>query len=379
MNDGNDLPLAFRASGSQHPILSEKERLLRLYEAQDARRPPPSASTQSPPTLAMFIAYALHRTRLHPSVTFAALYLLQRLKTRFVAARGSSSHRLFISAFMIASKVICDDTYSNKSWCIVGQGMFALREINQMEREMCSYLEWQLNVDPSALKEFEAMVRRDFKGPGPYPSSYSLPAPASGPFAHPKLSTNLIGTAIPSFGPISQHPPSSSPPKSSVLSKTSPHPARPTLSRQSSGDTYPSPPGSPPTPASSPSTSVSPAASISPVTPPNYEGDNAKIVSSMGSNTMQISGDNVSPPHYHMHSVSRKSPPPTIHSKSHSTDAKHSSPTKTTMSAPYQHPPVIKATQQLGRMICDLLRLQTVATKRTSFGRSSVFSTTTSP
>ncbi|KAI9452195.1 hypothetical protein BJY52DRAFT_1109202, partial [Lactarius psammicola] len=31
-----------------------------------------------------------------------------------------------ISAFMLASKIICDDTYSNKSWYIVGQGMFAL-------------------------------------------------------------------------------------------------------------------------------------------------------------------------------------------------------------------------------------------------------------
>ncbi len=39
---------------------------------------------------------------------------------------------------MIASKVICDDTYSNKSWSIVSQGMFALREINQTEQEMHS-------------------------------------------------------------------------------------------------------------------------------------------------------------------------------------------------------------------------------------------------
>ena len=67
------------------------------------------------PPLANFIAYAVHRTRLHSSVTFAALYLLQRLKARFPTAQGSSGHRLFISAFMIASKVICDDTYSNKS------------------------------------------------------------------------------------------------------------------------------------------------------------------------------------------------------------------------------------------------------------------------
>ena len=42
---------------------------------------------------------------------------------------------------MVASKVICDDTYSNKPWFVVGRGMFSFREIDQMEREMCSYLE----------------------------------------------------------------------------------------------------------------------------------------------------------------------------------------------------------------------------------------------
>ena len=67
---------------------------------------------------------------------------------------------------MIASKIICDDTYSNKSWCIVGQGMFALREINQMEREMCSYLEWILNVKPKELAEFEAEVKKDYSSGG---------------------------------------------------------------------------------------------------------------------------------------------------------------------------------------------------------------------
>lgn len=113
------------------------------------------------PTLAHFVAYALHRTRLPSIVTFASLLLLQRLKTRFPAARGSSGHRLFISAFMIASKVICDDTYSNQSWSIVAQKMFALKEINQMEREMCGYLEWNLNVQGEEIAEFEARVRAD--------------------------------------------------------------------------------------------------------------------------------------------------------------------------------------------------------------------------
>jgi len=113
------------------------------------------------PSLAHFVAYALHRTRLPSIVTFAALLLLHRLKTRFPAARGSSGHRLFISAFMIASKVICDDTYSNQSWGIVAQKMFALKEINQMEREMCGYLEWNLNVMGDEVVEFEEKVRAE--------------------------------------------------------------------------------------------------------------------------------------------------------------------------------------------------------------------------
>ena len=64
------------------------------------------------PRLDHFIAYALCHMRFHTSVTFAALYLLQRLKARFPAAKGSSGHWLFISAFMLPSKIICDDTYS---------------------------------------------------------------------------------------------------------------------------------------------------------------------------------------------------------------------------------------------------------------------------
>lgn len=170
---------------------------------------PPAPS----PALRNFIAYALHRTRLHTSVTFAALYLLQCLKVRFPATRGSSGHRLFISAFMIASKVIqCDDTHSNKSWSIVGQGMFALREINQMEREMCSYLQWQLNIDPSALTEFEQKVRRDFRGSGPYPT-YILasPAPSPVPSTTPYPQANASAPP-PSFTTRVMNTPSTSPP-----------------------------------------------------------------------------------------------------------------------------------------------------------------------
>lgn len=112
------------------------------------------SSNSSTPRLSEFIAYALHRTRLPLAVTHQALFLLKRLKSRFPAARGSSGHRLFISALMLASKSSCDDTYSNKSWTIVGQGLFSLREVNQMERELFGYLGFKVNVEPEDLDDF---------------------------------------------------------------------------------------------------------------------------------------------------------------------------------------------------------------------------------
>ncbi|KAF8970294.1 hypothetical protein BDZ97DRAFT_1638415, partial [Flammula alnicola] len=124
----------------------------------------PPSSTDSHAQLPYFITYALHQTKLHPAITFTTLVLLRRLKACFPSVRGSSGHRLFISAYayVISSKVICNDTYSNKSWCIVAQGMFALREVNQMEREMCNYLDWELTVDDPILSEFEIAVKNDF-------------------------------------------------------------------------------------------------------------------------------------------------------------------------------------------------------------------------
>jgi hypothetical protein len=228
---------------------------------------PPAAvnHTHSHAKLPYFIAYALHRTKLHPSVTIAALVLLQRLKARFPTARGSSGHRLFISAFMIASKVICDDTYSNKSWSIVAQGMFALREVNQMEREMCSYLEWELTVDNPILSNFEDMVIRDFSSPeGPYPS-YPLTLVSK---RAAKAATSTSATPVPE-----PHPTTSPIPMFGQQRNPTPAKQPATPNSTSSRGT----PGTPDTPSSSYSNTTSPASSASPATPVGIVDFSAKI------------------------------------------------------------------------------------------------------
>jgi len=230
----------------------------------------PPTTTHSHARLPYFIAYALHRTKLHSSVTIAALILLQRLKARFPTARGSSGHRLFISAFMIASKVICDDTYSNKSWSIVAQGMFTLREINQMEREMCSYLEWELTVDDPILSKFEVMVTRDFaSSDGPFPSyplslvSKRAAKAAASTSTTPVPPPHSTTSPIPMFG--QQRNPTPTKPQTSATSTPN------------SVSSWGSTPGTPDTPSPSYSNTTSPASSASPATPIGIVDFSAKI------------------------------------------------------------------------------------------------------
>ncbi|TFK44893.1 hypothetical protein BDQ12DRAFT_673770 [Crucibulum laeve] len=228
----------------------------------------PPSSTQSQQKLPYFIAYALHRTKLHASVTFAALMLLNRLKNRFPTARGSSGHRLFISAFMISSKVICDDTYSNKSWSIVAQGMFTLREINQMEREMCNYLDWELMVDNPMLHQFELAVIADF-------SKDSLSYPTFPAFMVSKRAQRSAASS--SATPMPEPNTTTSPiPFGQQQRNASPSKPRAPTSSPSHAKAYHSP-TMPDTPSPSHSTTTSPASSASPATPISHDDYNAKI------------------------------------------------------------------------------------------------------
>ncbi|KXN85284.1 PHO85 cyclin-2 [Leucoagaricus sp. SymC.cos] len=173
---------------------------------------------------------------------------------------------------MIASKVICDDTYSNKSWAIVAQGMFSLREVNQMEREMCGYLDWEINVDNEILTSFESALRHDFgvdrehypNYPNSMVSRRAVRAAASTsntPMPEPNSTTSPVpGFSSQRGTPSKAHSPQSQPPPSTSSSPTS----------WVSSDM-------PDTPPSSYSNSSSPASSCSPPTPSSEEVSNPRI------------------------------------------------------------------------------------------------------
>ncbi|TEB27316.1 cyclin-like protein, partial [Coprinellus micaceus] len=119
---------------------------------------PEDHSSEPRVKLSHFIASVLHTANVHPSILYTALIFLQRLKSRFPGIRGSSGHRLILSALILASKFMCDNSYTNKSWELITNGMFAVGDINQMERELCSYLNWELAVNNQILSDFEKFI-----------------------------------------------------------------------------------------------------------------------------------------------------------------------------------------------------------------------------
>jgi hypothetical protein len=106
---GTSICLSTLCSEMLHPLLSIVMHLFHMWFAGshlhyppmfhilDVHPPPAPPSTTPTPRLDHFVTYTLHHTCLHPSVTFPALYLLHHLMVDFSTAKGSSSHRLFIS------------------------------------------------------------------------------------------------------------------------------------------------------------------------------------------------------------------------------------------------------------------------------------------
>jgi len=109
------------------------------------------------PELVFFVDSIIRRADLPDCVSFGALRLLHRLGGTRPA--GWSDRELFFIAFIVASKILCDDSYYNREWCNeVTCGLYALEEINEMEKAFCHCMRWNLAIGQFDLDIFTAVV-----------------------------------------------------------------------------------------------------------------------------------------------------------------------------------------------------------------------------
>ena len=234
----------------------------------------PDLPPKSPPTilpLMQFITHVLRHAGLPPSVTFATLFLLERVKTRFPTIGMASGHRIFMTAFIIAAKVLVDPPHRPSWWDLIAYNTFEREELDQMEREMLACLGWDVQFQPEALTEFEEKVRGQFRRVGPYLTPYVLPADvhAPTPFSTPPAAKDRTEGA----SSETLHAQTAPTEPSAELFELEPVPSHP-----SSPFEPPVPfPSAPPTPELWNSMSGTPASAEFPATPAGYVGSSSSV------------------------------------------------------------------------------------------------------
>jgi hypothetical protein len=105
------------------------------------------------PTLSEFVRNVINSTQTLPVTLFAAMILLDRLKTQLPGrAYGSAEtcHRVFMAALILANKLLFDVPIKNQIWSECSS-IYSLDEINLMEKQFLSLLAFKLHLNEEML------------------------------------------------------------------------------------------------------------------------------------------------------------------------------------------------------------------------------------
>ncbi|KAI9492219.1 hypothetical protein BDB00DRAFT_829694 [Zychaea mexicana] len=159
---------------------------------------PESANPQAwPPPLRTFISVVVKRSSVRAGTLFATLVFLERLQKRLErVARGMpcTCHRIFLATLIVTSKALHDASPKNKHWAKYAMWCFSLSEINLMEKQLLSILNYRLLITLDDLHHVYSCY-----------ASLRLPTPVTIPSSSSSSSSTLAST---STTKLSTYPPS---------------------------------------------------------------------------------------------------------------------------------------------------------------------------
>ncbi|KAI9263249.1 hypothetical protein BDA99DRAFT_509705 [Phascolomyces articulosus] len=161
---------------------------------------PESANPQAwPPPLRTFISVVVKRSSVRAGTLFATLVFLERLQKRLErVARGMpcTCHRIFLATLIVTSKALHDASPKNKHWAKYAMWCFSLSEINLMEKQLLSILNYRLLITLDDLHHvYSCYVSLRLPTPVLIPSSSSSSSSTSSLSTYPPSLSSSIGTA----------------------------------------------------------------------------------------------------------------------------------------------------------------------------------------
>lgn len=120
------------------------------------------------PSLMTFINKLVRYTNVYTGTLMTTLVYLDRLKRRLPkTAQGlpCTRHRIFLSCLVLASKFHNDSLPKNTHWANYTDGLFTLKDLNLMERQLLYLLNWDMRVTSDQmcvqLDKFLEPIRTD--------------------------------------------------------------------------------------------------------------------------------------------------------------------------------------------------------------------------
>ena len=108
------------------------------------------------PSLMTFLTKLIKYTNVYTGTLMATLIYLQKLKTKLPNnAQGlpCTRHRILLSCLILSSKFHNDSSPKNKHWAKYTDGLFNVKDINLMERQLIYLLNWDLRVTNEEMVE----------------------------------------------------------------------------------------------------------------------------------------------------------------------------------------------------------------------------------
>ncbi|GEQ69061.1 hypothetical protein JCM33374_g2732 [Metschnikowia sp. JCM 33374] len=141
---------------------------LQVIQCQDDKFTKSSSGGKALPSLMSFINKLVKYTNVYTGTLMATLVLLDRLKSKLPHnAQGLSCtrHRVFLSCLILASKFHNDSSPKNVHWAKYTDGLFSLKDVNLMERQLLFLLDWNVKVSNeemvSHLHKFLSPIKED--------------------------------------------------------------------------------------------------------------------------------------------------------------------------------------------------------------------------